>query len=227
MPPKPIQLFKDSAGVILLAVGTALFLTNWTNPADLVTPLDPVLSLSLRTVFWVAGGVAMIVALICLFANRMEWPLCLLAWLGLNGLVYIGGTHLQGYQGVAGFLEGLSYAFRLPPDLGDVLVSLLAGYLLAGGIVSLLWLRKLEKADGKLLKMPCPACGIHIKFASENLGQTTRCPQCQTSITLRSAESLKMACFFCHKHIEFPAHAIGNKIACPHCKMEITLKEPA
>ena len=226
MPAKPIQLFKDSAGVILLAVGSALFLTNWASPADLVTPLDPVFNLTLRTVFWAVAGVAMIVALICLFADRLKWPLCLLIWLGLNGLVYIGGVHVQGYQGLAGVLEGLSYACRLPPDLGNLLVGLLAGYLLAGGVVSLVWLRKLEKADQKVLKMHCPACGVHIKFAQENLGRQIPCPHCKTTIILQKPGKLKMACFFCHGHIEFPAHAIGTKMACPHCKMDITLKEP-
>ena len=184
---KSVHLFKDSASALLLAVASALFLVNWTSPADLLTPLDPVFNLSLRTALWAAGGVAMAVALLCLFADRLEWPLCLLAWLGLNGLVYVGGLHVQGYHGLTGFLEGLSYAFRLPPGLGNLLVSLLAGYLMAGGVVSLLWLRRLAKADLKLLKMPCPVCGVHIKFAPENVGRHIPCPRCKTTIVLQKA----------------------------------------
>ena len=73
--------------------------------------------------------------------------------------------------------------------------------------------------------MSCPGCGTHIKFASQNLGQKTHCPQCQTAITLRKPDLMKMACFFCKEHIEFPSHAIGDKMPCPHCKMDITLME--
>jgi DNA-directed RNA polymerase subunit RPC12/RpoP len=73
----------------------------------------------------------------------------------------------------------------------------------------------------------CPACGGHIEFAAQNLGQEIPCPHCQKTITLHKPDLLKMACFFCHGHIEFPTHAIGTKMACPHCKMNITLKAPA
>ena len=78
------------------------------------------------------------------------------------------------------------------------------------------------------LKMSCPACGVHIRFDERNIGQKkTRCPQCQTGITLRKPDLLKMACYFCKGHIEFPPHAIGEEMPCPHCQMDITLKEPA
>lgn len=79
-----------------------------------------------------------------------------------------------------------------------------------------------------LLKMSCPGCGGHIKFAPQNLSQKTNCPHCEQPVTLRPPdETLKMSCFFCHGHVQFPAHALGTKMPCPHCKMDITLKEPA
>ena len=75
--------------------------------------------------------------------------------------------------------------------------------------------------------MTCPGCGIHIRFALQNLGQRIPCPHCRKMITLREPDLLKMVCLYCKQHVEFPPHAIGQRIPCPHCKKEITLKEPA
>jgi uncharacterized paraquat-inducible protein A len=98
-----------------------------------------------------------------------------------------------------------------------------------GSFAALLWpwLRRLFPPASAFEKMTCPGCGVHIRFAIQNVGQNIPCPQCQTLITLRKPDLLKTLCFFCKGHIEFPAHAIGQKIHCPHCQMDITLKEPA
>jgi hypothetical protein len=202
---QPIQLFKDSAAAILLALASVLFIANWTSPPDWVSPLDPVFNLTLRTLFWAVGGVAVVAALICLFADRPALSLGLLAWLGLNAMVYLIGTYFQGWHGPSGFFEGFSHSFDLPPKLASLLVSLLVAYLLAGSAASLDWLRRAEKLDAQSLKMPCPACGVHIRFDRRNVGQKIRCPKCQASLTLRQPDLLKMACFFCKEHIEFPA----------------------
>jgi uncharacterized paraquat-inducible protein A len=114
-----------------------------------------------------------------------------------------------------------------------VLVDAAFAYLLIGSCATLLWhwLRSssnplLHHSSTPSLKMACPACGLHIRFAAQNLGQQIPCPQCKTTVTLRRPDLLKTVCFFCKGHIEFPTHAIGEKIPCPHCKMDITLKEP-
>jgi hypothetical protein len=145
--------------------------------------------------------------------------------LGLNAAVCVIGTYFQGWHGPSGFFEGFSHSFGVPPNLANVLVSLLAVYLLAGSVVSLFWLRRLGKLDAQSLKMACPVCGVHIRFDSCNIGQKTHCPQCHASISLRQPDLLKMSCFFCKKPIEFPAHAIGQKIKCAHCENDIKLKE--
>ncbi|HLX72682.1 MAG TPA: hypothetical protein VKV04_23925 [Verrucomicrobiae bacterium] len=76
--------------------------------------------------------------------------------------------------------------------------------------------------------MSCPACGVHVRFAVEDLGKNIACPNCRAPITLRKPEeNLKISCYFCQGHIEFPPHALGERLKCPHCKMDITLKEPA
>jgi len=39
-----------------------------------------------------------------------------------------------------------------------------------------------------LMKMVCPACGGHVKFAVQNIGQQIPCPHCQASIILRKPD---------------------------------------
>jgi uncharacterized paraquat-inducible protein A len=74
----------------------------------------------------------------------------------------------------------------------------------------------------------CPACGGHVKFPIQNLGQQIACPHCKAVMTLQSpGELMKMTCVLCGGHVEFPVHAAGQKILCPHCAKSITLLKPA
>jgi DNA-directed RNA polymerase subunit RPC12/RpoP len=80
-----------------------------------------------------------------------------------------------------------------------------------------------DAASG-LIRMTCPACGGHVRFASQNLGQQIPCPHCQSAIFLSNPEEyFKMTCVLCKGHVEFPPHALGRKIPCPHCAKTITL----
>jgi predicted RNA-binding Zn-ribbon protein involved in translation (DUF1610 family) len=103
-----------------------------------------------------------------------------------------------------------------------------AWFLLGTSLVTMPFAWKTEKLKRLevTLKMPCPACGVHIAFDQRNLGQMIPCPQCLKEIKLRTPDNLKMSCFFCQGHIEFPAHALGKKMPCPHCHRDITLKKP-
>jgi DNA-directed RNA polymerase subunit RPC12/RpoP len=83
-------------------------------------------------------------------------------------------------------------------------------------------------ATAGLMKMFCPACGGHVKFTAQNIGQQIPCPHCRVAIILRKPdENLKMSCVLCGGHVEFPPHALGQTIDCPHCAKTITLSRPA
>jgi hypothetical protein len=218
--------FRTSAGALLLAMGTACFLANLASPADLVTPHDPILALSMRTIFWIVGGVSLAVALDCLFDKNPTRPMLLLAWRAFNFLVYRIGLVAEEWRDLTGLLGGLAQTFGISAKTANILVHALWGYLMLGSGYMIWWLAKQRKLDENLLRMPCPGCGGHIQFANQNLGRKSTCPHCRMAITLRKPDLLKMTCFFCKQHIEFPPHAIGDKISCPHCKMDIRLKEP-
>ena len=220
-----VSIFKYSAGALLLAFALALFLINWTSPADYAPPHDPFFALPLNALFWIIGGIAAAAALICLFSERMTLPVLLPLWLAVNYLICRIGLIFEGCHNLAGYFVGFSYDFGISASGVNTLVDMVFAYLLIGSLVAF-WLARRLPAPVEFQKMPCPSCGGHVKFPTQNLGLKGECPHCQATITLsKPNEMLKMSCFFCKEHIEFSAHALGRKIKCPRCKMEIGLKE--
>ncbi len=228
--------FSNSASVLLLTFALALALCNVTN-WGLVPPHDPLLGLSLRTVFWILGGLFLAVALACLGAGAPFLRIFLVAWVAFGFEVYQLVLLFAPSRAMHGYFGYFSSVFNLPSQLIALFAQGAFLYLLAGGIFLVFQLRRGEqqdealarqKASGEMLKCKCHACGGPILFSATNLGQQLPCPHCQANITLRKPdEKLKISCFFCKEHIEFPAHAIGEKLKCPHCHKDITLKELA
>ncbi len=219
-----IQIFTDSAGALMLALGLALMLANLSS-LGLHQPHDPIVAVSMDTVFWVGGVLLLGFASICLFAKSRWLRLALILWLAVDFLVYQFGLRSMGIvHGFSGFLGSLAGAFGLSPKLAELALNAVFAYLLLGSCACALWIWWNRRNS---LKMACAACGGHIAFTVKDLGKQTACPHCKAGVTLREPGNLKMSCFFCKEHIEFPAHALGQKIKCPHCKGDITLKETA
>jgi hypothetical protein len=222
MQEKAISIYLNSAGALLLALASALFLINWTSPVDVVQPRDPVLLLSIRDLSWIISGIAAVLALVCFFSKHSTLPIVLLAWLAVNFWIYRIYLFSTGCHSLTGFLGGFSYAFGISTKASAVMADIVFAYLL-GGSCSALWIARRLPAPTEYQKIACPSCGTHIKFATQNLGQQISCPHCQKDITLCKLENLKMACVLCGGRVEFPVHAIGQKIPCPHCAKTITL----
>jgi hypothetical protein len=222
---KVVRYFADSAGALLAGLAAALFVTNLAT-ANLVQPRDAILLVSMRTIFWMAGGVALSVALICLFGKQPGLKTTLVLWLAFNLFVYRIGLFWNGNgRTPRGYLGNVADAFGVVPDTAYWLLKAICLYLLIGSLASLLLIWR-ENSKG-YLKAVCAQCGGHVAFPPQGVGQNISCPHCQAAMTLRKPANLKMSCFFCNEHIEFPPHAIGHKIKCPHCRGDITLKEPA
>ena len=224
--------FICTAGGVLLAL-SLVSLLGTTGSAQVLRLPDPLLGIPLRLTMLITGAMELVVALVCLFGQRRGLQTTLIAWLITDFAVYQIGMIWQGSHRQWGCLGNLSATLQISPHLANVVMISLFAYLFLGAYATLLWPWFAKYGEVVLprrqtsvsLKMSCPACGVHIKFATQNLGQKIMCPQCQTAITLRKPDLLKMACFFCKEHIEFPTHSIGENIRCPHCKMDITLKE--
>ena len=222
---KTIPIFIHSAGALLLALASAMFLINWTIPPDAMLPHDPIFLKPLDEWFWIIGGIAAVMALICLFCERPITPAFLLLWLAVNYLACRIDLMFEGCHSLPGYLGGFSYAFGISAAAVSIIADTIFVYLLMGSCLTL-WLARRLPPPLEFQKTACPSCGCHIKFAAEHLGQKINCPSCTAIITLRKPnEIIKMSCFFCKEHIEFSAHALGRKIKCPHCEMEVGLRE--
>jgi hypothetical protein len=235
---KWIRVFIYSAGGILLAAAAIRFVIAAESSQVLALP-EPMLGIPLRYAVLIVGGLELTAALICLFGKQVGFQLGLLAWLTTNLIVYRMGLLWMHYQPQGTCVGSLTDPLRIMRGTAGFIMEFIPAYLLFGSYLVLIWLwgskagraARIVATDrhgsaAELLKMSCPSCGVHIRFACQNLGQKIPCPKCQKTITLRKPDNLKMSCFFCKEHIEFPAHAIGEKLKCPHCKMDITLKEP-
>jgi|ERR1035437_1027299 hypothetical protein len=228
-----IRLFVISAGALLLA-SALTHLLNAVGSAQILGLPDPVLGTPLRYALLAAGALELTAALLCLFGKRLNLQLSWLAWLATNLLVYRLGLRWSDCNLQCTALGYPTDPLHISPAAARLFLSFTTIYLVLGSYPALLWQwlhpskdPALQHSSTPSLKMSCPGCGVHIEFATENLGQKIPCPRCRASVTLRKPDLLKMACFFCKEHIEFPPHAIGQKIHCPHCRIGITLKEPA
>ena len=232
METKYIKSFIYSAGGILLAAALMRFLVAAGTAQALALP-EPMLGIPLRYAVLMVGIFELVVALICLFGKHVGLQIGWLAWLSTNLVVFWIGLLTMHYHPQATCIGSLTDLLHLARGTTGHIMEFTPVYLLMGSYAALIWVwlesrtAQAHKLAAESLKISCPACGGHIRFAIQNLGQKISCPHCQKETTLRKPESLKMSCFFCKEHIEFPAHALGQKIFCPHCNRGITLMEQA
>lgn len=229
MDTKAIQYFLDSTGALFFAVAMALLIGIHAS-IGVELPHDSLLQIPLRTMYWTFAGLALSMALVCLFSHKTSFKAALILWMTLNVVVYVVGAQWNGSKGdLSAYLSCVADAFGLTPGAAFWLAKISCFYLVIGSGTVLLLGGKIKAREEKMLaqslKMACPECGGRIRFAIDNLGQKIPCPHCEKTVTLRKPENLKMSCFFCQEHIEFPAHALGEKMPCPHCSMDITLNE--
>jgi hypothetical protein len=211
------------AGTALAFLGTAFLVGAFGNNL-LSDQADPIFGLFFHNLMLLIGGVEIAISFILLFTNRKSLGLGLAAWVSANLLTYRVGLWTMGWRHSSGFtIEPLGFSLRATDEMTIVFSTLLLI-----GSCAVLWAERGRFQSIEFPKMSCPTCGVHIRFAVENLGQDIACPKCRSTVTLRKPEeNLKMSCFFCQEHIEFAPHSIGEKIKCPHCKKDISLKEPA
>jgi len=213
------------AGGLLVAAALVRFLVLLSPAQALVLP-DPLLGIPLRWAVLAGGAIELAAGLFCLFGKNVRFQIAVLGWLATNWVIFRVGLLWLGVHPQGTFLGMLTDPLKLAGTTTGYLVSglpfLFVG--LCGWVLIGCWL---EQVGRKFARMFCPACGGHIKFARQNLGQKTACPHCRAGVHLRRPdERLKMSCYFCRGHIEFPSHALGTKMPCPHCEKDITLVEP-
>lgn len=143
---KAISIFLSSAGTLLLVLATALFLINCTSPIGLVTPHEPIFSISIRDLFWVVGGIFFLLALICLFAERPTLSISLLTLVTITFWNYRIGLLVNGCHNLKGFLGGFTFAFGISADIADMSFDMIFAFLLGGSCLALWAMRRLPRS---------------------------------------------------------------------------------
>ena len=229
MEPRWIKPFVYSAGGILLAAALIRFVIAAGDAPVLIMP-EPILGIPIRYAVLGVGVIEAIVALYCLFGRQIALQVSWLTWLSTVYMVFRVSLLFVRVHPQATCIGSLTDPLHLARGTLGLIMAWTLLYLLLGSYVAsgnLLWLEDQIPQPAGTRKMACPECGIHIRFALQNLGQRIPCPHCRIMITLREPDLLKMVCLYCQQHVEFPSHAIGQRIPCPRCKRDITLKEPA
>lgn len=227
IPAKLIQIFIRSAGVLLLAMSASLVVSTWTSGA-LIQPRDPVLGISIHKLFLIVAVIAGLVALICLFGEKLLQQLTWILWFSAIFEIYQFGLLGDGGRSLSVYLTDFHAAFGISAESVTVLAEVSFASLFLGGCIALLLVFtgavKLPASTNDCFKIFCPVCLGKIQFAVQDVGREIACPHCRAPITLQEPANLKMTCILCGGHIEFPVYGLGQKIPCPHCRATITLK---
>jgi len=172
--------------MLLLALGAAQFIANGAS-FGLVQPLDPVLKISMRTLFWIVGAGEVGVALVCLFGRQATFKLGLVLWMTTDLVVYQGGfLSIPAHHSFSNYLDSLARAFALSPGAAYWLVQTVVVWLWLGSAACLLWHWLGQRG---CLKCACFHCGGHISFPAKGIGWQIDCPHCGRKTMLRAPET--------------------------------------
>ncbi len=136
--------FLHSAGVLLLITSVAKFISSGGNARILNFP-DPIFLIPFRYVFWVVGGIELIIALVCFSNRRLGFQAGLIAWLATNFGLYRIGLRWIGYNKPCTCLGNLTDALHIPPQIADDIMKIVLGYLFIGSYAALFYLWRQRK----------------------------------------------------------------------------------
>jgi hypothetical protein len=131
--------FKYSAGILLLITSFAK-IASTTGNARILQTLDPLLMSPFRTIFWVAGGLELLIALTCFVNVKLFVPMGLIAWISSVFVAYRICLRLVNYNMPCKCMGNLTDAIRISPETAQIVTSTILLYLLIGSYASLFWL---------------------------------------------------------------------------------------
>ncbi len=136
---KIARAFVYTAGAILLITAAAKFVSSF-GSGKILMQTDPIFRLQFRYVFCFAGGLEMMVALICFLSNKVTMSASLVAWLATTFCAYRFGLWQIGWHRPCPCLGNLTDALHVLPQTADVILRIILGYLLVGSYATGLWL---------------------------------------------------------------------------------------
>lgn len=138
------NLFRLSAGAILAFTGIAKILSAL-GDAPILQSHDPLLILEFRHLMLAAGALELAIAGFCLFNKSQALSMILVAWLATNLLTYRLGLLWVGWHLPCSCLGRFTDAIHCSPQVADMAMKIILGYLLIGSYASLFWLWRQSK----------------------------------------------------------------------------------
>jgi len=182
-----VHIFSAFAGGLSLALAAAFLIANISS-LGLSQPPEPILKIPVGKILWIAAGVFLGAACICIMAKASWLKLSLVFWLGLNFFAYEYALRFSGIDhGLKGYLGSLSSAFGVSVNTTNLILNATFLFMLLGsiGVFFNLWLESRQ-----IVKIACPQCDGHIAFHRREIGRYLPCPHCKHNITLqRPAQS--------------------------------------
>jgi len=138
------KLFIYSAGVLLLITGVAKVITGFGSANVLALP-DPIFKIQFRFVFWIVGGIEIVIAYICFLGKSQWFKIGIIAWLTTCFVFYRVGLHLVYYSKPCSCLGVMTEALGIQPELAASILKAVLCYLLIGSYGLLLFTCKSNK----------------------------------------------------------------------------------
>lgn len=131
MKPTITRVFLYSAGTILFTTAVAKLISSFGN-AGFLLKADPILGVSFKHLFWIAGVIELAVAMFCFVGKRPVLQAGLVAWLASSFVIYRFGLFWIDYHRPCSCLGNLTDALHIPPQTADTIMKIVLGYLLFG-----------------------------------------------------------------------------------------------
>jgi hypothetical protein len=137
------SLFLKSAGLVLAVTGVSKAFAA-IGSARVLDTLDPVTGLPFRQLFLLIGLTELLVAFFCVFTDKRDLSIRLVAWLSSSFLVYRLGLWALDWHHPCGCMGSLTGMLHLSDRAADNIMEGVLAYLLTGSylLMASQWIRK-------------------------------------------------------------------------------------
>jgi hypothetical protein len=147
---KSTRFFVLTSGVIF-SITTIAKIVSALGTQGLLRQPDPLMGISFRNLFLLAGWIEMAIAASCLLTDKYKLNTLLIAWLSTFFAVYRAGLWLLNWRSPCHCLGNFTDALHIPPQTADTAMKIILAYLLLGSYASLFWLwRQHRNEEGRM-----------------------------------------------------------------------------
>jgi hypothetical protein len=141
---RPIRSFLIISGVLLTVTGVSKIISSL-GDAPILRNIDPIFSFSFGKIFCLVGTIELVIASMCLFYKRLIVPVTLVVWLATSFVAYRLGLLWVDYRKPCSCMGNLTDALHISPQIADIAMKIILGYLLMGSYFSLFWIWKTKR----------------------------------------------------------------------------------